>query len=37
LRNLVIFSLRTRRRRISGLRLGADMNIAPCSKAPLNG
>jgi hypothetical protein len=29
LRSLVIFSLRTRRRRISGLRLGADMNIAP--------
>src|SRR6185437_5863085 len=29
LRSLVIFSLRTRRRRISGLRLGADMNITP--------
>jgi hypothetical protein len=29
LRNLVIFSLRTRRRRISGLRLGADMIDAP--------
>jgi hypothetical protein len=29
LRSLVIFSLRTRRRRISGLRLGADMIDAP--------
>src|SRR3954469_23258086 len=36
LRSLVIFSLRTRRRRISGLRLGADMNMLLGSKAPLN-
>lgn len=36
LRSLVIFSLRTRRRRISGLRLGADMKILLDSKAPSN-
>ena len=37
LRSLVIFSLRTRRRRISGLRLGADMNIAPWFQGAMNG
>jgi hypothetical protein len=39
LRNLVTFSLRTRRRRISGRRLGADMVSAPWFQAcaQLNG